>query len=82
MTYFFNLMIRENLDNGCKSATSNLAELNFFGAYHSLKPHILFYSNGLAILHGFPDITHVKVNNSKLAILNLTKLKYLVYIPP
>ena len=22
------------------------------------KPRILFYSNGLAIWHGFPDITH------------------------
>ena len=27
-----------------------------------LKPHILFYGNGLAISHGLPDITHIKVN--------------------
>ena len=26
----------------------------------TLKPHILFYSNGLAIWHGFRDITHIK----------------------
>ena len=25
--------------------------------------HIMFYSNGVAIWHGFPDITHIKVNN-------------------
>ena len=39
---------------------------------------ILFYSNGLAIWHGFPDITHnYKGNNvHKSVILNLIKLKY------
>ena len=29
------------------------------------KPHILFCINGLAIWHGFPDITHIKVNNGR-----------------
>ena len=29
----------------------------------SLKPHILFYSNGLAIRYDFLDIMHIKVNN-------------------
>ena len=28
-----------------------------------LKSHISFYSNRLAILHGLPNIIHVKVNN-------------------
>ena len=27
-----------------------------------LKPHILFYSNGLAIWHGLPDIKQIKVH--------------------
>ena len=39
-----------------------------------LKSHILFYSNGLAIKHGLPNIGHVKVNNGReAAILNLIK---------
>ena len=39
-----------------------------------LKSHILFYSNGLAISHGLPNKSHVKVSNGrKAAILNLTK---------
>ena len=45
------------------SAILNLMELNFFRTYHSLKPHILFYSNGLASWHNCPDITHMTVNN-------------------
>ena len=54
-----------------------LIELKFFKAYTSLKPHILFYSNGLPIWHGFPDITHIEINNSrKSAILNLIKLNF------
>ena len=37
-----------------------------------MKPHIFFFNNGLAIWHGFPDITHIKVNNCcKSTILNL-----------
>ena len=36
----------------------------------------MFYSNGLAIWHGFPDITHIKVNNArKSAILNFDQVK-------
>ena len=27
-----------------------------------MEPHILFYSNGLAIWHGSPNIRHIKVN--------------------
>ena len=41
-------------------AIFNLIKLKCFRAYPSLKPHILFSSNGLAIWHGFPDITHLK----------------------
>ena len=39
--------------NHHKSDILYLIELKFFIAYLSLKPHILFYSNGLAICHGF-----------------------------
>ena len=47
-----------------------------------LKPHILFYSNGLAICHGLPYTGHVKVNNSKwVAILNLIKSKFFSVYP-
>ena len=42
------------VNNGCESAILNLIKL---------KLHILFYSNGLAIWHGFPHITHIKVNH-------------------
>ena len=43
----------------------------------TLKTSILFYSNGLAIWHGFPDIMHIKANNGqKPAILNLIELKF------
>ena len=31
----------------------------FQAIYPSLKQHILFYSNGLAIWHGLPDIRHI-----------------------
>ena len=40
----------------------NLIELNFSSAYLYLKPHIWFYSNGLAIWHGLQDIRHMKGN--------------------
>ena len=34
--------------------------LKLFIVYPYLELHILFYSNGLAIWSGFPDITHIK----------------------
>ena len=37
------------VNNGHKSAIFNFMELTFLRAYPSLKSHILFYSNGLAI---------------------------------
>ena len=41
----------------------------------SLPETAFFYSNGLAMWPGYPDITHVNVNNGcKSAILNLIKL--------
>ena len=47
-------------------------QVDILMAYPSLKPYILFYSNGLAIWHSFPNITHIKVNNGiKSVILNL-----------
>ena len=47
-------------------AILNFIELKFYRAYSSMKPHILFYRNGLAIWHGFPDITHIKNNADNL----------------
>ena len=42
-----------------------------------MKSHISFQSNGLATLHGFPEITHIRVNKRhKLTILNLIKVKF------
>ena len=59
--------LRENVSigSGCRSAILNLIKLNFFTEYPYLKLHILFYSNGLAIWSGFPDITHIKKNNGR-----------------
>ena len=39
--------------------------LKFFMVYPYLELQILFYSNGLAIWSGFPDITHLKKNNGR-----------------
>ena len=49
---------------GRKSAILNLIKLIFFRAHPSLKPNILFYSDDLAVWHGFQDITHrpIKIN--------------------
>ena len=44
------------VNNGRLAAILNLDELNFFKMYPLLKPHNLFYSNGVAILSGFHDI--------------------------
>ena len=64
--------IKDN--DGRKLAIFNLINLKFCRAYNlSLKLHILFYSNGLAVWHGFPDITHINVNNDCKS--NLIELK-------
>ena len=54
--------LRENLSiKSCrKAAIFNFIRLKFFMVYPYLELHILFYSNGLAIWSGFPDITHIK----------------------
>ena len=53
---------RENLSIGSsrRLAILNFIMLKFFMAYPYLELHILFYSNGLGIWSGFPDITHIK----------------------
>ena len=53
---------REHLSikSGRKSAIFNFIMLKCFMVYPYLELHILFYSNGLAIWSGFPDITHIK----------------------
>ena len=45
--------------SGRRSAILNLIKLKFFMVYPYLKLHILFYSKGLAIWFGFPDIMHI-----------------------
>ena len=56
---FQKLQIKVN--NGRNLAILNLIEVKIFRAYPSLKTHILFYSNGLAIWHDFPDITQISL---------------------
>ena len=58
-------------------------KLTFLRAYPSLKPHISFYNNGLAIRHSFPDITHIKEHDDSLksAILNLIGLNFFSAYP-
>ena len=52
-------------NNGRMSAILNLIEKNFFRVHPSMKSHIiLFHNNGLALWQGFPDITHIIVNNT------------------
>ena len=48
-------------------------------SFHEAAYFVLADSNGLASWHGFPDITHIKVNNghkSESAILNFIELKF------
>ena len=58
--------IRQNVNNGRKSAILNSIESKFLNAYPSLKP-CMFYSNDQAIWHGFQNksIRHIEVNNSR-----------------
>ena len=51
--------------------------------YSQLKPHILFNSNGLAMVwHSFRVVTHIDVKSGrKLNILNLNKLKFFMAYP-
>ena len=46
------------VNNGHKSASLSLIELNIFVKCPPppIKPHIFFYCNGLVIWHGFPDV--------------------------
>ena len=54
-----------------------LIRLTLLRAHLLLKSHISFYSNRLAILHSFLDITHIKVNDGlKSVILNLFELDF------
>ena len=63
-----------NLCHVCR--TRCRVRLSVYLAYPSLKPHILFHSNALAVWHRFPDITQTKVTNGrKSAIFNLIELK-------
>ena len=69
-------------NNGDKSAILNLMQLTFFRAYPSLKTHILYDGNDLAIWHGLPYISHIKViNGRRSAILNLIELNIFMAYP-
>ena len=47
------------------------------------KRHIFFYSDGLAILHGLPDIGPIEVNNADCWPFLIRKLKiFRVHLPP
>ena len=59
------MYITDNKVNDGKLAILNLLNQTFVRAYPSLKLHILFYSDGLAIWHGFPDIRDIKGNNGQ-----------------
>ena len=51
----------------CKSAIWNLIELKILRTYPFLKPHMLFHSNGLAIWHGLPDRSTIKIKKAIVA---------------
>ena len=67
-----------------KSAILKLIELRISMAYPSLKVHILFYSDGLAIWHSCADIGILKsINNErKSTTLNFIESKFSGNIPP
>ena len=54
-----------NVNDGRKLTRTfvNYIKLDIFQGISSLKPHILFYSNSLAIWHSFSDTTHTRVHN-------------------
>ena len=47
------------------AARCHFTENTIFKACPYLEMHNLFYSNGLDIQHGFPDITHIKLSNDQ-----------------
>ena len=63
ISHVFPDIAHNKVNNVSKSAIFNLIKLEFVRLNLSMKSHILFHTNGLAIWHGFPDIMHVKVNN-------------------
>ena len=54
-----------NTDSQSMMATSKFDQFKLYRIHPSMTSRILFYSNDLAIWHGFPDITHIKVNNGR-----------------
>ena len=71
-------ILHNRVNNDHKSAILNFIKVKFFRAYSPLKPHILFYGNGLATWYVFPDITHFEVDNGCMsAIFNSIELKFL-----
>ena len=40
-------------------------QVQIFQVHRYMKSHIFFHSNGLAIWHGFLNITHIQVNNGR-----------------
>ena len=52
------------VNSGRQAALLNSIESKVFKRHPLSKRHILFYSNGLAIKHGLPDIRPIEVNNA------------------
>ena len=56
--------------DGRKSAIFKFNKVDILRVYPSPKPHNSYYSNDLAIWHGFPniilpDIRHIKISNGR-----------------
>ena len=61
-------------------------KFNFLSVNPFIKSHILLYGNSLAIWHGFPDITHIEVNNGSKSFASqafwIFELKFVRAYPP
>ena len=64
------------------SAIFNFIELKILRTYPSLKPHLLFNGNGLAIWNDWPAIKHIKVKRGRRSpFLYLIKLTFFMVYP-
>ena len=53
------------VNNGRYAAIFNFIDLTFFKMHPLLKPHNLFYSNGVAILSGFQVLSQLQGQGPK-----------------
>ena len=69
---FAHSSVRVKVNDDHKSALFELDQVYIFQGISLPETTHSAYSNGLAIWHSFPDITHISVNNGhKSAILNM-----------